>query len=76
MGKYEPSPEILEKYADVLINFALNDCTGVKKGQTVFLQVHESGKPMLVALRKAVLKKTMACGRFIIFTTRYTIVAF
>lgn len=52
---YQPSQELLEKYADVLIKFALADCTGVKPGQTVLIQVPECAKPMLAALRKSVL---------------------
>lgn len=53
---YRPSQEILDKYANVLINFALNDCKGIKKGEVIFLQVPECAKPLLVSLRKAVLK--------------------
>jgi len=57
MGEsYGPSQEILDKYADVLINFALNGCKGVKKGEVVLLQVPEVAKPLLVSLRRAVLK--------------------
>jgi aminopeptidase len=54
---YTPSAKILEKYADVLVNFALGGGKGIKKGETVFLQVPESAKPILVALRRAVLLK-------------------
>ena len=53
---YTPSEEILDKYADVLINYALNDYAGVKPGETVVLQVSECAKPMLHALYKTVLK--------------------
>lgn len=53
---YQPSKKILEKYADVLVNFALNSGRGVKKGEVVLLQVPESAKPMLLALHKAVLQ--------------------
>jgi aminopeptidase len=53
---YHPSKKILEKYADVLVNYALNSGKGVKKGEVVLLQVPESAKPMLVVLQKAVLK--------------------
>ena len=52
---YQPSQEMLEKYADVLIKYALDNCTGVKPGQTVLVQVPECAKPMLKALRKSVL---------------------
>ena len=53
---YQPSEELLEKYADVMINFALNGGEGVKEGEVVQLRVSEVAKPLLVALRRAVLK--------------------
>lgn len=53
---YKPSDEIIEKYADLLINFALNDYKGIGKGEVAFLQVSECAKPMLEALRRQVLK--------------------
>ncbi|PIP53606.1 thermophilic metalloprotease (M29) superfamily [Candidatus Beckwithbacteria bacterium CG23_combo_of_CG06-09_8_20_14_all_34_8] len=53
---YYPSQQILERYADVLINFALNSGKGVKKGEVVRITATESGKPLYLQLRKAVLK--------------------
>lgn len=53
---YQPSKEILDKYADVLVNFALWSGKGIRKGDVVILQVPECAKPMLIALRRAVLK--------------------
>ncbi|WP_221031451.1 aminopeptidase [Actomonas aquatica] len=53
---YQPSAALLDKYADVLINFALNSGEGVKPGEVVQLRVPEVAKPLLVALRDAVLK--------------------
>ena len=53
---YTPSKKILEKYANVLVNFALGGGKGVKKGEVVFLQVPESAKPLLYELRAAILK--------------------
>jgi aminopeptidase len=53
---YQPKKKILAKYADVLINFALNSGHGVRRGEVVLLQVPESAKPMLEALHKAVLR--------------------
>lgn len=53
---FTPSKKTLEKYADVLINFALNSGKGIKKGEVVFLHVPESAKPLLKELRIAVLK--------------------
>ncbi len=53
---YQPNQEILDKYADVLVKFALNGGRGVKKGDVVFLQVPESAKPLLISLQRSVLK--------------------
>lgn len=53
---YRPSQQILDNYADVLVNFALNGGKGIKKGEVVFLQVPESTKPLLLTLYKTVLK--------------------
>lgn len=48
--------KILDKYADILINFALNDYKGIKKGDTVLLRVPECAKPLLKSLYKSVIK--------------------
>lgn len=56
MGEYQPSQEILEKYANLLVNFALNDYKGVQPGEVVLLHIPETAKPLLIELRKAVLK--------------------
>jgi aminopeptidase len=53
---YQPSPKILENYAKVLVNFALNSGRGVQKGQVVRLIVNESAKPLYVAIRNQILK--------------------
>jgi aminopeptidase len=55
---YQPSQKILDKYADVLVNFALNSGKGIKKNEVVFIQVPESAKPLLISLQKAVLKSS------------------
>ncbi len=53
---YVPSQKILKKYADVLIKFALGSGKGIKKGETVFLQIPESSKAMLNPLVESVLE--------------------
>ncbi len=53
---FQPSDAILDKYADVLVNFALNGGQGVRKGEVVQIRAPEVAKPLLVALRRAVLK--------------------
>ncbi len=55
MKKFVPSDEILSKYADVLINFALNSGQGIKKGETVVLEVPEVAKPLLKHLYRTVI---------------------
>ncbi len=52
---YQPSEKILKRYADVLVNFALNDGRGVKRGEVVRLVVSESAKPLYMELYKALL---------------------
>lgn len=53
---YVPNQKILKNYADVLIKFALSSGKGIKKGETVFLQIPESAKAMLNPLVLSVLE--------------------
>ena len=53
---YQPSQKILEKYANVIINFALGGGSGIKKGETVRLTAYDIAKHFYVELRRAVLK--------------------
>ncbi|PIQ91414.1 MAG: thermophilic metalloprotease (M29) superfamily [Parcubacteria group bacterium CG11_big_fil_rev_8_21_14_0_20_39_22] len=53
---YHPNQKTLEKYANVLVNFALGGGKGIKKGDVVHLVVYEYAKPLYVELRKAVWK--------------------
>lgn len=53
---YVPSKEILAKYADLLVKFALGSCQGIKPGEVVQLTVPESAKPILPELVRAVLE--------------------
>lgn len=53
---YKPSDSILEKYAKVLIDYALGSGKGIKPKDVVFLQVPECAKPLLIHMRRAVLK--------------------
>lgn len=52
---YTPSKQILEKYAKVLVNFALGGGTGIKPGDVVYLQSPLSALPFYRALRKEIL---------------------
>ncbi|EKD66351.1 MAG: Thermophilic metalloprotease (M29) superfamily [uncultured bacterium (gcode 4)] len=60
---YIPNQEILKKYADVLIKFALWWGEWIKKWDVVYLQVPESAKHLLVELQKSVLE---AGGNYIV----------
>jgi len=51
---YAPAPEILERYASVLVNFALGGGRGVRAGEVVRVASPESAKPLYAELRKAV----------------------
>ena len=53
---YTPSQEILEKYADVMVNFALRGWKWIKKWDVVFVQVPECAKPFYIPLQTAILK--------------------
>jgi aminopeptidase len=53
---YRPPQEILEAYADVLINFALGGGAGVARGDVVRVAAPESAKPLYAQLRRAVWK--------------------
>lgn len=52
---YKPSQTILEKYAKVLVNFALGGGTGIKPGDVVYLQSPLSALPFYRVLRKRIL---------------------
>ncbi|HVM73284.1 MAG TPA: aminopeptidase [Candidatus Paceibacterota bacterium] len=53
---YVPSEKILERYADVLVNFALGGGVGIKKGEVVRVTAHESAKPLFRAVLCAITK--------------------
>ena len=53
---YTPPQKILERYADVLVNFALNGGKGLRKGEVVHLVCYEAAKPLFILLKRAILK--------------------
>ncbi len=53
---YTPSQRILERYADVLVNFALNGGKGIKKGEVVHVVAYEAAKPLFREVKRAILK--------------------
>lgn len=53
---YIPPQNIIDKYAHVLVNFALNSGDGVKRGEVVQCVVPDVAKPMALALQNTLLK--------------------
>ncbi len=51
---YTPPQEILDRYASVLVDFALGGGSGVQPGETVRVVAPESAKPLYAALNRAV----------------------
>ncbi len=51
---YTPAPEILERYASVLVDFALGGGSGVQAGEVVRVVAPDSAKPLYAALNRAV----------------------
>lgn len=56
MADYQPSQNILQKYAAVLVNFALNSGQGVKPGEVVMVAVPDVAKPLALTLQNTILK--------------------
>ncbi len=56
MTDYQPSQKILNKYAQVLINFALNSGKGIKSGEVVRIVVPDIAKPLALELQNETLK--------------------
>src|SRR5690242_5062847 len=55
MAAYHPPQKILDKYAKLLVNFALGGGTGIKKGQVVLLSAPLSALPFYRALSRQIL---------------------
>ena len=53
---YKPDQQVLERYADVLVNFALGGGDGVRAGDVVLVVASESAKPLYVELMRAVVR--------------------
>ncbi|HWD63652.1 MAG TPA: aminopeptidase [Solirubrobacteraceae bacterium] len=54
MGGYEPDPELIERYARVLVDFALGGGEGIKRGDVVLVVGPENAKPLFTAVCRAV----------------------
>jgi aminopeptidase len=55
-NSYLPPKSIIDKYAHVLVNFALNSGEGVKRGEVVQCNVPDVAKPLALALQNTILK--------------------
>jgi len=53
---YKPSYELLKKYADVLVKFALRNGEWTKKDDVIFVQIPECAKPFYLPLQKSILE--------------------
>jgi len=56
MNTYRPTQEILEKYANVLVNFALGEGKGISPGEVVFIKAAECTRPLYFAVCRAITK--------------------
>jgi len=54
MSAYCPPQEILDKYANVLVNFGLSEGKGIRPGEVVFIRAAECTKPLYFAVCRAV----------------------
>jgi aminopeptidase len=53
---YVPSSQVLQNYAHILVNFALNSGKGVKKGEVVQCVVPDIAKPLALELQNVILQ--------------------
>jgi len=53
---FQPSYELLKKYADVLVKFALWSWKWAKKDDVIFIQIPECAKPFYLPLQNAILE--------------------
>lgn len=53
---YHPEQKVLNRYADILVNFALGGGKGIKPGEVVLVTAPESAKPLYFELLKTIQK--------------------
>ena len=53
---FTPSKRVLERYADLMVNFGLGEGKGIRVGETVNVVIPESARPLLVEIEKAIYK--------------------
>jgi aminopeptidase len=54
VGGYEPDPQLIERYARVLVDFALGGGKGIGRGDVVLVSGPENAKPLFTAVCRAV----------------------
>ena len=54
---FHPSPELLKKYASILVDFALNDGEGVKSNEVVYIVTPTPGLPLAKEVYRRVLQR-------------------
>jgi aminopeptidase len=73
MKTYTPSKKILEKYADVMVNYALNGGMGIKNGEVVHLSGNEANKPLYAAVYREIMRQGgHVIGNFSISEPQYS----
>jgi aminopeptidase len=53
---YQPNNQLLKKYADVLVKFALRSGKGAKPGDVIFVALPEAAKPFYIPLQESILE--------------------
>lgn len=53
---YTPPKKILERYANVLVNFALGGGKGIKRDDVVYLVAYEAAKPLYAEVKRTILR--------------------
>ena len=53
---YRPPAELLERYARILVDFALGAGKGIKRGDVVVVSAGDDAKPLYIAVRDAVIR--------------------
>lgn len=51
---YKLNDDLLKKYAQVMVHYALNNGKGINKGDTVYLVAQECAKDLFIAIAKEV----------------------
>ena len=53
---FQPEPVVLQRYADIFVNFALNGGAGIKPGELVYATLPDTAMPLYGPLQSAILR--------------------